>query len=416
MKVGRNFLIYLLSSLLAGLLPLLLLPFLTRQLEPEEYGVMITLVTLVTVTLPLVNWGTIPYLGVQYFRADREQFIGLFSTVLVVPVGATLMLVAVYALVARPVAGLINVPAGWVPVVPVIAAAFYVPMATLNLLRMRDRPFGYAAVELSTTALNFALTVILVIAFGLAWKGRILAIFGANVLMSLAALLWLWRRRFVTGTFTATLLPPALRFGAGVVPHDLANQVMRLADRLIIAMVIGQTALGPYGVATQIATVMLVMLGAFNRAWTPFVFSSLTDDSEAARIRLARRSYQAHVGLVVFFIAINLVTPLVYDWLVDIRYHSSQSSVFWLTLGYLFNGFYLTVVDRIFFLKKTHILAVITVLNAGGSIALAFFLAQNLGAVGVPIAFAIMSGISMIAVFGLTQWLSPLPWRRALKP
>lgn len=416
MNVGRNFLIYLSSSLLAGFLPLLLMPFLTRQLEPEEYGVMITLTTLVMVTLPMINCGTVSYLGVQYFRAERAQFVNLFSTVLVIPLAITLLLVALCALAAPWVAEAMEVPGAWIPIVPVMAAAFYIPMVTLNLLRMRDQPFGYAALELSNAAVNFGVTILLIIGLGLAWEGRMTAAFGANILTSIAAIIWLRRFGFHSGRFTPALLSPTIRFGAGVVPHDLANQAMRLADRLIIAIMIGQTALGAYGVATQIASVMLVMLGALNRAWTPFVFSALKEDTEEARFRLVRRSYQAHIGLILFFIAFNVATPLVYDWLVDARYHDSESAVFWITLGYLFNGFYLTVVDRIFYHKKTHYLAVITVLNAVGSLSLAFFLAQGVGTVGVPIAFAATSAVVMVAVFALTQWLAPLPWLRALKP
>jgi O-antigen/teichoic acid export membrane protein len=358
----------------------------------------------------------VSYLGVQYFQSQLAEFVDLFSTILVVPVVLTLVLVALLALMACPIAALLDMPATWVPLLPVMAAAFYIPAATLNLLRMRNRPFSYGAVELSSTALNFALTLWLVLAVGLSWEGRVLGIFGANLMITLAAIVWLWRRRFITGTFERSLLPEALLYGAGVVPHELANQSMRMADRLIVATVVGQTALGTYGVATQIATVMLVMLMALNRAWTPFVFSSLRENTHQARILLVRRTYLVYVGLIMFFVLFNLATPLVYDMLVDVRYHGSQTAVFWLSLGYLFNGFYLTVVDRIFYLKKTHLLAVITVLNATASLSLAFVLAGTMGAVGVPIAFAIISGVVAVMVFVLTQWLAPLPWLGALRP
>jgi O-antigen/teichoic acid export membrane protein len=416
MKVGRSFLIYLSSSLVAGMLPLLLMPFLTRHLTPEEYGIMVTVTTLVMVTLPLIQWGSISYLGVQYFRSPFAEFVDLYSTILVVPVVATLLFVALFAFVADPIAALLDVPTTWVPLLPVMAAAFYIPMSTLNLLRMRDCPFSYGVVELVSTSLNFSLTLWLVLAVGLTWEGRVLGIFGANLMITIAAVVWLLRRQFITCTFTRSLLPRALHYGSGVVPHEIANQSMRLADRLIIAVVVGQTALGAYGVATQIATVMLVMLTALNRAWTPFVFSSLKEDSHQARIRLVKRSYQVQIGLLIFFALFNLAVPVMYDQLVDSRYHESQSSVFWLSLSYLFNGFYLTVVDRIFYLRKTHLLAKITILNAIGSLSLAFTLAGTMGALGVPIAFAIISGVVAVMTFILAQRLSPLPWLGALQP
>lgn len=415
MNVGRNFLIYLSSSLLSGLIPLILMPILTRHLSPEEYGIMITLTTMVTVTLPLIQWGTISYIGVQYFHASIMEFVDIFSTILVVPIFTSFVLVAVFASSSGPLATLFDIPRLWVALVPILAAAFYIPMATLNLLRMRNQPFGYGAVELSTTALNFGLTLWFVLALGLAWEGRMLGILGANLVISIGAVLWFRRRRLITGSFRGSLLPAALRYGSGVVPHEVANQSMRLGDRLIIATVAGPTALGAYGVAAQIAAVMLVMLTALNRAWTPFVFSSLKEDTHEARILLVRRTYLVHAGLIISFVLFNLAVPLVYQVLVDARYHESESVVFWISLGYLFNGFYLTVVDRIFYLKRTNLLAVITFLNAAGSLTLAFYLARTMGPLGVPIAFAMIAGVIAILVFFVTQMLSPLPWVGALR-
>lgn len=415
MNVGRHILIYLASSVIGGLVPLLLLPILTRELQPAEYGTMVTMTTLVALTIPVVNWGVIPYLGVQFFNLSLSNFKQLFSTIWIIPVVSTSILVCAAMLASPWTSVWINLPRTWFLVVPLLAATFFFPLVAQNLLRMRRQPYSFAAVELSNAAINFGLTLILILAVGIGWQSRILAVLGANIAISVAALAWLGRQGFFAAKVSPALLRPALSFGAGVTLHDLANNTMRLLDRLLVAVILGPVALGQYGVAAQIASVMLFMLGALNKAWTPFVFASLSEDTDTARVELVRRTYQAFVGLIIFFCVFNVGVPFLYKWLVDARYQDSSDIVFWLSLGYLFNGFYLTVVDRIFYLKKTHLMAIITVSNALVYAGLSYFLLQALGPIGVAIAFAITSCIVMCATFVFTQWLSPLPWLRALK-
>ena len=415
MRVGRNILIYLGTSVASGLLPLLLLPFLTRQLDPSEYGIMITISSLISLIMPIINWGLIPYVGVQYFRSDPDNFPSIISTIFLVPFVMTLLLLLMFWVFGEWVAVWLKIPRAWVNAAPLLSVAFFLPLLVQNLLRMRDQPFGYAAMELSGAAINFSLTLILVFALDLGWEGRILAALTANIGLSLIAFIWLLRRKILTLTFVREQLGPALRFGSGTVLHDLANQLMRLSDRLLIVFMIGQFAAGQYAVAVQIASIMLVILSAFNRAWTPFVFSTLMDGSDLAREKLVLRSYLVQIILLALFAAFNLAMPLVYEILVDEQYHESIEYVFWLSLGYLFNGFYLTIVDHIFFVKKTHLLAGVTGFNAIATVGLAYFLVTHLGPVGAPMAFAITACLTMCAVFLIVQRISPLPWIRTLQ-
>lgn len=414
MRLGRNFIVYLASSVAAGALPLALMPFLTRALAPSQYGAMVTITTVVALIGPLVNWATTAYVGVQYFKISADSFPAMLSSVLRLPLINFTILLGVFVLARHPLSTWLDIPPKWVAVIPVMSLLLFLPLMAQTVLAMRDRAIGFAAIELSGAFINFTATIALVLWLGLGWEGRIIAAIVASATLSAVALAWFVRRDFLTRRYLPDELRGALRFGGGGVAHDLANNALRLGDRLLIITLVGQAAVGTYAVAVQWTTIMLTVLTAFNRAWVPFLFKSLAEGTVATRERVVRLTYLVWLGLIGFTALFMLATPLGYALLVDERYHGSMRAAFWLSTGLLFNGIYLTVVNYLFYLKKTHVLACVTVFNLVLNMGLAYLLIGVYGEVGAAVAFAITAFIVMCLTFVISQRLHPMPWLRSL--
>jgi O-antigen/teichoic acid export membrane protein len=413
-KLGKNFVIYLGSSVASGALPLALMPFLTRSLTPTEYGVMVTITTVVALVAPIVNWATTAYVGVQYFKTQADAFPALLSSVLLIPAINAGLLLLLFAAAKTLLTSWLGIPPGWSFAIPLMAAALLLPQIVQTILAMQDKALGYAAFEISGAVVNFFGTILLVLVFGFAWEGRVIAAALASIFLTLLAIAWLLGQRLLVQQFMPAEFKSALKFGIGGVAHDLANQAMRLGDRVLIVALIGQAAVGTYAVAVQWSSIMLTVLAAFNRAWVPFLFSSLSKAAPGWPERLVRQTYLAWGALLLFFITFNLATPIGYHFLVDDRYRSSIAAVFWLTLGYFFNGIYMTVVDYIFYLKKTHILAGITVFNLLLNTGLSYLLIQHYGSLGAAMGFTITAAIVMCLTFAISYRLHPMPWLRGI--
>jgi O-antigen/teichoic acid export membrane protein len=413
-KLGRNFVIYLASSVVSGALPLALMPFLTHSLTPVEYGIMVTVTTIVALIAPVVNWSITAYVGVEYFKTEADEFPALLSSVLLIPAINTVLLLIIAALTEHWLWSWLGVPPGWNLVIPLMAAALLLPQIVQTILGMRDRAISYAAYEVGQALIGFLATIVLVLGLGLAWKGRVIAAALASLALSGVATIWLYRQGFLVRRFAPAEFIAALRFGTGGVAHGLAGQALRLGDRLLIVALLGQAAVGTYAVAVQWSSIMLTALTAFNRAWVPFLFSNLSAAAPDWQNRLVRQTYLVWAVLLLFFIAFNVGTPIGYYLMVDGRYHNSMTAVFWLTLGYFFTGIYLTVVDFLFYLKKTHILATITVFNLILNTGLAFVLIRIYGSVGAAVAFAITSAIVTGLTFAVVYRLHPMPWLQGI--
>lgn len=414
MKLGKNFTIYLASSIVSGALPLALMPFLTGHLAPAQYGVMVTITTIVALIAPVVNWATTAYLSVQYYKTDAEDLGTLLSSVLIIPAINTTLLIFAFILLQHPMLAWLGIPADWSYVMPLMAAAMLLPQMVQTILAMRGRAIGFAAYEIGGAIIGFLGTIVLVVMVGMGWEGRIIATALASVAMSSIAAGWLFRKGLLVWRFSSTEIGAALRFGSGGVIHDLANQALRLGDRLLIVALAGQAAVGTYAVAVQWSSIMLTILAAFNRAWVPFLFSALSTQAPGWAERLVRQTYLVWAALLLLFVAFIIATPIGYALLIDERYHQSMPTVTWLTIGYFFNGIYLTVVDYIFYLKKTHILAAITTFNLLLNTALAYVFIQEFGSIGAAMAFAITAAIVMGLTFVVSYKLYPMPWLRGI--
>jgi len=411
-KLGRNFVVYLVSSVTAGVLPLALMPFLTHALAPSEYGVMVTITTMVALIGPIVNWATTAYIGVQYYKVSEDRFPATLTSVLLLPLINVALLLIVFLFGRHFLSGGLGVPVPWVAAIPVMALLLFLPLMAQTILAMRDRAISFAAIEVSGAIINFVGTVALVLWLGFGWEGRIVAAAITSLTLSAVALIWFVRQGFFVRRFAADEFRNAFRFGAGGVAHDLANNALRLGDRLLIVTLVGQVAVGTYAVAVQWTTIMLTVLTAFNRAWVPFLFKSLADDEPETRRRIVRYTYLVWLGFFAVFAIFVALTPLGYHILIDERYYSSIRAAFWLSLGLFFNGIYLTVVDYIFYLKKTHILASVTIFNLIMNMSLAYFLIGIYGSTGAAAAYAITSFVIMCLTFIISQRLYPMPWLR----
>jgi O-antigen/teichoic acid export membrane protein len=414
MKLGKNFMVYLGSSVVSGALPLALMPFLTGHLTPAQYGVMVTVTTVIALIGPVVNWATTAYLSVQYHKTSSDALGTLLSSILVIPVANTAVLVIGFTFLRHVLARWLGIPTAWSYALPLLAAAMLLPQMAQTILAMRGRPLGFAAYEVGAAVIGFVGTIALVVLLGFGWEGRIIATAVASVLMSCVAAGWLFRRGLLAWRLSPAETGMAFRFGGGGVVHDLANQALRLGDRLLIVALAGQAAVGSSAVAVQWSSIMLTILAALNRAWMPFLFSALSSAVPGWAERLVRQTYLVWGALFLLLIAFNVATPIGYALLVNERYHQSMSAVIWLTIGYFFNGIYLTVVDYIFYLKKTHILAMITTFNLLLNTALAYAFIQRFGPIGAAMAFAVTAAIVMGLTFMVSYRLHPMPWVRSI--
>lgn len=410
MSLHRSFIIYTLSSMLASALPLALLPALTHHLSAVEYGMVATMTTLMAFCTPPLTWGAPSLVAIEHGKLGGEAFRAFLSSTLVIPLIALAVLSLAAWIVAPWIAPRFEVPVEWFRAVPLIASLGVLPLVMTTLLRMRNEPVRFGLVEIGTAVLNVSLSLLFVVVLKWQWEGRMYGHIVTSGLIALVALIWLARQGLLTRAFERKALVDNFKFGLGLLPHDIGNQVIRLSDRLFLVAMVGLSGAGLYAVAAQVSSVALVMLSAFNRAWAPYLFPRLHNPTEETRRAIVRNSYGVMAGFAVFFVLFNLAMPCLYHWFIDPKFHASIEYVRWMSLGYFFTAIYLTYVDFIFYVKKTYLLSVITIINMTLNMALNYLMVRHFGTVGASMAFATTMFVVMCLAFGLSNRVFPMPW------
>jgi O-antigen/teichoic acid export membrane protein len=92
------------------------------------------------------------------------------------------------------------------------------------------------------------------------------------------------------------------------------------------------------------------------------------------------------------------------------KFIGASSYVIWIALGFAFNGMYMMVVNYIFYVKKTYILAWVTFSIALISILVNYLLIKNIGPIGAAYTFAGMNFVTFLSVWFLSNRVCPMPW------
>ena len=311
----RHSVVYGVASLVSRIASVLLLPVLSRELGPNGYGRIETLVALTALLVPLLRAGV----ATAFFRFAFERTLAPDPAEVVRTsfwfsaagaVGGGLLGALAAPLIAR---ALLDAPgqAG------LVRAAFLVLFGQIlyeqmtALYRIEERSTAYAVAGLANLAITVAATLLLVLVAGLGATGALLGN-AAGTLAVLAVLVWLRRSELRFG-YDRDLVRRMNAFGLPLLPTGLALWVIDFSDRLLLGQIADQRAVGIYAVGVKIASAMILVQLAFRTAWPAFAYS-IEDDAEARRAFALVLVYIAFVGSWVS-VALGVLAPWLVRWL-----------------------------------------------------------------------------------------------------
>jgi O-antigen/teichoic acid export membrane protein len=329
------------ASVIAAALGALMLPFYTRALTPEDYGVAETLLTyLILLSIPL-RMG----LGEAFVRFwfDDEDPVRRRAVSRMVT-GSVLATTTAAALVGLAFAG----PLAELLVDRRDAVLFAFGLLGLwaftNLeiayahLRVEERRRAYFTVSLINVLLTVALTFVLVVVLDTGARGYV----AGNYVASAVVLLGLWAHLRTGVALRLDGMRALLRFGGPTIPADMGVFALNVIDRAYLLQTQSKSAAGVYAVSVKLATAVIVAVRGFQLAWPPLAYS-IADDDQARRFYAAVTTwYVAVTGVVVAGMA------LLGRWLVRLLaapdFHEAHEALPWVALGWACYGLFLVFV------------------------------------------------------------------------
>lgn len=410
-KLFKNSFIYAITNVINAAVPFLLLPVLTHYLTPADYGIIATFQILMAVAIGFVSLDMHGAIAVNYFKLNKQElkiYIGNIFFILLI--NFLLIFIIIYS-IHIPIARLVHFPENWLTIVIIIAAFQAIATFALTLWQVEQKPLPYGLFQLSQTILNISLSLVFVVLLNLQWAGRLYGIIVPSILFGMIGFFIIIKRRYIQFNFNTKHIYDALKFSIPLLPHTISGLVILGTGRLFINSMVGVSETGIYTVGYQIGMIINLLATSFNRAWAPFLYEKLTQNDYASKVKIVKFTYLYFAGLIFMALALSFTTPWFLNIFVGRMFQSADKYVIWITLGCASNGMYYMVVNYIFYVKKTYILAWITFFAAVVNVIFCYYFIKINGSIGAAQAMTISSGVSFILTWVLSAKVYRMPWQ-----
>tara|TARA_B100001175_G_scaffold310371_1_gene313308 strand:- start:580 stop:1488 length:909 start_codon:yes stop_codon:yes gene_type:complete len=277
------------------------------------------------------------------------------------------------------------------------------------LLIAKRSPIKHLGINSAIGLITIIITMIAIGYWGLSWQGFAIGLFVAHLFAALISF-------YILGTETRFSKVKkedcidSLRFGVPIMVHSISMSLISYFDRLIISNNLDIEQLARYGVAFQLGVVISFIAQAFNKAFVPWLYENLREDSETAKLKIVRGTYLIFLGIFLLTITYSFLLKNLIILIAGEQYADTNSIAIVIALGGGFNAAYLMVVNYIFYAGKTFQLGLLSVSVAIFFIALSLFMVPRFGLQGASISFATANFLLFVSVWFLASRSFSMPW------
>lgn len=286
-RLATNTLIFAIAAFSSKVLVFLMMPFYTRALGTEGYGIVELLIPYCNILVPVASIGIINAI-IRFGLEEKYDRQSVFTI------------------------GLITLAAGFVIVLlfdPLIAKIesisqyrHYLYLLTFmsclhGLLSQFARSIGYVkyyAIDgVIATAATIVLNIILIVFLKMDVNGYLLATIGADLICSVLCVLILrLYRYFNIKKIVSSLYKKMLAYCIPLIPNTICTWLINLSNKQTITSFYGAEVNGIFSAANKIPTIILTVANIFSEAWQ---ISAVTEKDERekffSRISMTYQSF-----------------------------------------------------------------------------------------------------------------------------
>jgi O-antigen/teichoic acid export membrane protein len=374
----------------------ILLPFLTRYMPQEEYGVVSVMMAVYAFLNMLTNAG-LPSAAYRFYNEteeDKDRRLTLGGSQLLFFIFAVLPAIFIL-LFPKPVSMFLMNTERYATALQLLAG--YLVVDSMNtygniILRIEKRALtsSFHSVFLLACKIGLALLFVIGYEMGVAgyWLGYML-----GEALGFFILTWLvWER--ITFDMSWERLVALMKFGVPLIPASLAMTALRVSDRYIIATLAGLEQAAIYDVGYKVGSIIMLIIAPFRIAWNPFVFS-IARKPEAPQIFRDVLTYLT-AGCVFLIFGVLAFRAELVQFLAPASYQEAEMVVGWVAISQLFYAAYFVLSKGSLIGNKPHQLVWGAVVSGLVNIVLNLILIPSMGILGA--ALSTLAGYIVLSI------------------
>lgn len=391
------------------------MPFLTRTLNPQSYGIVSLFTIFVSLFGVFIGLSVQGAIGVRFFENTKEKLAEyVFACFCLITFAATLLMVFLAAF-SKYFQGLIPISL-WLLLLAVFAAFLQaIIQVRLVIWQMASSAYQFAIFQTGRCFVEAAFSIFFVLSCGLSWSGRVIGIVLPTFLFGAFGLISLIHERLIAFNSQWKVdAKAAANFGLPLLPHALAGLLISYGDRFVVAKVLGEAMTGIYTSAWQVASFISLLTISMNQAFCPWLFSALKSNDENVKRKIVVKTYLFFAFIILSGILFGVMGQKIFPHFAGPKFQEASVLVLPLSLGFAFHGCYLAVTNYVFFAKKTFLLGASSFLICIVYFILSLFLTQQIGLRGTAIAFLLSYILLFLGTWVLAARVYKMPWIKIL--
>jgi len=405
------------GTLGSQLIVYVMLPFLTRYMSQEEYGV-VTVVTALYAFLNMLTNAGLPFATFRYYNESKDEADQRLT------LGSSQLLFFLFAFVPAVVILLFSKPVSALLLgseqhaLMLQLAAWYLVVDSMNtygtvILRIEVRPIVASIHSILLITCRTGLALLFVISYDMGgagyWLGHLI-----GEAIGLALMIWFVRKK-ISIQISRHKIWELIKFGMPLIPATLSMTVLRLADRYIIGALVGLDQAAIYDVGYKVGSIIVVLITPFRTAWVPYAFS-ITQKPDAQKTYRDVLTYLV-AGCTFLILGVIIFRAELVNFTAPASYAGAVVTVSWVAISQLFLAVYQIFSIGPMVRNNTRDLAWTAMLAGGVNLLLNFILIPFIGILGAAIATFI--GYLTLAVLtylvGRRVFTFPVDWNRLIR-
>jgi O-antigen/teichoic acid export membrane protein len=390
--------IYLASYFINAALSFATVSVLTHHLSPYDYGVINLYSAFLIFLTPFISGGILYPLSVEYFKRKEETYGEYFTNAQAIPLVSLSLFTVACILFQHPLARFLKVSEIWVWIIPVTTWWIMINDTVLVISRNRNKPLLFALLGISKNVAEIALTITLVIGLNMTWPGRLLSAILSPVMLGIVSIYlfnrWRLIQKKVDWADTKRIFLLSLPF----VFERLAVFVLGYSDKYFIDKfdMHGTKEVGLYGLGSQLATIVSLVVVSMNSAYQPHLFKKLSEGFKGKIHKSTFWYIGASAGTVgLMFIAI----PVLFRFFIGPDFQAARFYAYILCFGYFMWGGYNAFLAYLIYLEKNRTILLISLIGIMVSLLMNFIIVPSLGAKGAAITSVTTYSVMALSCF-----------------
>jgi O-antigen/teichoic acid export membrane protein len=404
----KHSIIYGLGRVLSKLLGFVLLPIYTRHLTPNDYGILSLLTVTNSVASMIAQWGmgSALFREVIYCEKDKSK---VESTALYFLMGESALFFGVLLLLSPQISNLIFDSSGYTYLLRLTFLSGFlqiIQVVFMARLRSREQSSLYAAVSVSSFLVGAALNIYFVAVLRRGVEGLTIATLTKTILFTFVYLAFLIRDLELT--FSFSLLRSMLRFGAPLVPGNLASFAMTSAEQYFLQRFATTSDVGLYSLGYKIGLGVNLVVQAIQLAWPAQMFEIMKEPDAERQFAKILTYYLAGLGFI--SLALSVLAREMLILMTTPKFYSAAVVVPLVVVSYVLYGIRFMTNMGLFKVNKTQYASLVIFGTALLHLGLNYWLVPTYGMMGAAWATVTSYGILAVCSVGLNLYFWHIPY------